>query len=59
MERRQLKALVETGGYRPQPAAIAQAMLCRRGVRELLTGGAAGAEAGRIHPAPASRRQAA
>lgn len=39
MERRQLKALVESGDYKPDPALIAQAMLSRRGVRELLTGG--------------------
>ncbi len=31
-----LKSLVETGKYRPQPALVAEAMLRRRGVRELL-----------------------
>jgi hypothetical protein len=36
MERERLKSLVETGNYRPKPALIAEAMLKRRGVRELL-----------------------
>jgi hypothetical protein len=40
MHRRQLKILVETGHYKPEPALVAQAMLRRRGVRELLTNGA-------------------
>jgi hypothetical protein len=36
MQQEQLKSLVETGNYRPKPALIADAMLRRRGVRELL-----------------------
>ena len=36
MQSAQLKSLVETGNYRPKPALIAEAMLRRRGVRELL-----------------------
>ena len=36
MQSTQLKSLVETGNYRPSPALIAEAMLKRRGVRELL-----------------------
>ena len=36
MQSEQLKSLVETGNYRPKPALIAEAMLRRRGVRELL-----------------------
>jgi hypothetical protein len=59
MERRQLKTLIETGDYRLEPARVAQAMLRRRAVRELLIGPAALGEAGRIHRAPSSRRQAA
>jgi hypothetical protein len=59
MQRRQLKRLIETGHYRPEPEQVAQAMLARRGVRELLTGGIAVSSAGRIQPAPASGRQAA
>jgi hypothetical protein len=37
MHRRHLKILVETGHYKPPPELVAQAMLRRRGVRELLT----------------------
>ena len=36
MQQERLKSLVETGNYRPKPALIAEAMLRRRGVRELL-----------------------
>ena len=39
MQKRQLKRLIDTGHYRPEPEQIAQAMLRRRGVRELLIGG--------------------
>jgi hypothetical protein len=38
MEPQELKSLVETGSYKPDPAQVAMAMLSRRGVRELLTG---------------------
>lgn len=38
MQPQELKYLVETGAYKPDPAQIANAMLSRRGVRELLTG---------------------
>ena len=38
MERQELKSLVESGTYKPDPAQVAMAMLSRRGVRELLTG---------------------
>lgn len=37
MQADRLKTLVQSGNYRPQPAQIAEAMLRRRGVRELLT----------------------
>ena len=36
MQQERLKSLVETGNYRPKPALVAEAMLKRRGVRELL-----------------------
>jgi hypothetical protein len=36
MQPERLKSLVQTGNYRPKPALIAEAMLRRRGVRELL-----------------------
>jgi hypothetical protein len=38
MQPHELKSLVETGAYKPDPGEIAMAMLSRRGVRELLTG---------------------
>jgi hypothetical protein len=38
MQPHELKSLVEAGAYKPDPDAIASAMLSRRGVRELLTG---------------------
>lgn len=37
METKQLKSLIASGAYRPQPALVAEAMLERRGVRSLLT----------------------
>ena len=36
MQPERLKSLLEAGDYRPKPALIAEAMLRRRGVRELL-----------------------
>ena len=36
MQQRQLKSLVEPGRYRPEPSLVAEAMLQRRAVRELL-----------------------
>lgn len=58
MQQQQLKSLVESGSYRPEPELVARAMLRRRGVRALLTR-AALSPADRI-PSPAeSRRQAA
>lgn len=59
MNGQQLKTLVESGHYQPQPERIAQAMLRRRGVRELLIGGGSLRPAGRIQPARESPRQAA
>jgi hypothetical protein len=66
MEQRELKSLVESGGYQPQPELVASAMLRRRGVRALLTGMGAGTgtgmgvnPAGRIPSAPEFPRQAA
>lgn len=35
MQAQELKALVESGNYKPDPSQIANAMLARRGVREL------------------------
>jgi hypothetical protein len=58
MEQGQLKSLVESGNYKPQPKLVACAMLRRRGVRTLLTGNAF-SPADRIPSVPAARRQAA
>jgi Anti-sigma-28 factor, FlgM len=60
MQPQELKSLVESGSYKPDPSRIAAAMLQRRGVRELLTGGSAAlSPAGRIPSASESPRQAA
>ena len=58
MQPRQLKTLVETGHYKPEPSLIADAMLQRRGVRELLTSESF-MRAGRTPPAPEVRHRAA
>ncbi len=58
MQQQQLKSLVESGSYRPEPELVAQAMLRRRGVRALLTG-APLSSADRIPAGTDSRRQAA
>lgn len=58
MQPRQLKSLVESGHYKPEPALVADAMLQRRGVRALLTG-AQVIGAGQIPPAPEAPRRAA
>lgn len=58
MQPRQLKSLVETGHYKPEPALIADAMLQRRGVRELLTNESF-MRAGRTPPTPEAGRRAA
>ncbi|HEX5929811.1 MAG TPA: hypothetical protein VFY48_10500 [Solirubrobacterales bacterium] len=60
MQKLELKSLVESGAYKPDPSQVAAAMLRRRGVRELLTGVAplvSGAD--RSLPVPRSRPQAA
>ncbi len=60
MQSQELKSLVESGHYKPDPSRIAAAMLQRRGVRELLIGGnPALSRAGRTPPPPQSPRRAA
>jgi hypothetical protein len=59
MQSQELKSLVESGHYKPDPSRIAAAMLQRRGVRELLIGGTTLNRAGRTPPAPQSPRRAA
>ena len=58
MQAQQLKSLVEAGTYKPEPSLIADAMLSRRSVRELLTSESF-MRAGRIPPAPETGRRAA
>lgn len=55
MQQQQLKSLVESGGYRPEPELVAEAMLRRRGVRALLTGPPPLSAADRT-PSPAESR---
>jgi hypothetical protein len=38
MASEQLKSMVKEGRYRPDPALVAEAMLSRKSVRDLLTG---------------------
>jgi hypothetical protein len=60
MQAQELKALVESGHYKPDPSLIASAMLSRRGVRELLTApGRFGDSAGHSRSSGAVPRQAA
>ncbi len=60
MQTVELKSLVESGDYKPDPSQVAAAMLQRRGVRELLTGaGPMVSGADRSLRAPQSRPQAA
>lgn len=59
MQPSELKRMIEEGRYRPEPELIAAAMLERRAVRELLTGGEAWvspAQAGRTRVAAPERR---
>jgi hypothetical protein len=60
MQPHELKSLVETGAYKPDPGEVATAMLSRRGVRELLIGiQATASQNGRSHGSPAVRPRAA
>lgn len=60
MQFQQLKSMVEDGHYKAEPAQVAEAMLRRRGVRELLIGGATPLKrADRSPQLPAARRRAA
>lgn len=54
MQTEDLKRMVESGSYKPDPSLIAAAMLERRGVRELLSFSARGA----LNPAGQNPRAA-
>jgi hypothetical protein len=58
MEKQRLKSLIASGSYRPEPAEVAQAMLRRRAVRELLVGVPAASNGdGKLPLNPADRIQ--
>ncbi len=60
MQPQELKSMVESGHYRPDPSRVAVAMLRRRGVRELLIGSVpALSRVGRTPQGPESPRRAA
>ena len=60
MQSQELKSLVESGHYKPDPSRIATAMLQRRGVRELLiSGNPSLSQAGQNPPGSQSPRRAA
>ena len=60
MQPERLKSMVENGNYRPKPALVAEAMLRRRGVRELLAEEMSGLNpSGRSRPARAPGPRAA
>ena len=59
MQSQQLKSLVESGHYKLEPSLVAEAMLQRRGVRELLINMPVFDGAGRTPPSPSAGRRAA
>jgi hypothetical protein len=60
MQPRQLKALIETGHYEPEPSLVAEAMLRRRGVRTLLVDSLSPLSGtGRTTPSPMAGHRAA
>lgn len=56
---KQLRDRVEAGEYKPEPSLVAEAMLRRRGVRELLTAAPTVTQVGRSRVPSETRRQAA
>jgi len=58
MQPRQLKTLIETDHYKPDPSLVAEAMLKRRGVRTLLVDPSPFSAAGRTHLSPAAGHRA-
>jgi hypothetical protein len=59
MATEQLKSMIEAGQYKPNPALVAEAMLSRRSVRELLTASEPLSRADQNRPTALSSRRAA
>lgn len=59
MATEQLKSMIKAGRYRPDPALVAEAMLSRRAVRELLTASDPLRRADRSRPTSLATRRAA
>jgi hypothetical protein len=59
MPTEQLKSIIEAGRYRPDPALVAEAMLSRRSVRELLTASEPIRRADRTRPTAVATHRAA
>jgi hypothetical protein len=59
MSPRHLKSLIQAGHYRPDPALVAEAMLARHGVRQLLIEVGTPSEADRSRSARAAARRVA
>jgi hypothetical protein len=59
MATEQLKRMIEAGEYKPNPALVAEAMLSRRSVRELLTANEPLSQADRSRPTALGSRRAA
>ncbi len=59
MANEQLKSMVAAGLYKPNPALVAEAMLSRQSVRELLTASEPLSRADRTRPTVLASRRAA
>jgi hypothetical protein len=59
MPTEQLKSMIEEGRYKPNPALVADAMLSRRSVRELLAGNEPLRSVDRTPSHPVAHRRAA
>jgi hypothetical protein len=59
MATEQLKSMIQAGRYKPNPALVAEAMLSRRSVRELLTASEPLSRAGRSRSTVLASRRAA
>jgi hypothetical protein len=57
MSPRHIKSLVESGHYKPEPSLVAEAMLQRRGIRELFIETVAASSDGQSRPVRAGGRR--